>query len=153
VNGLELKIPPVALALVFAGAMWIASTYLPFLSATLPGRLAISVALAVAGVVFAGAGVLAFRRARTTVNPITPGNASSLVTSGVYRMSRNPMYVGLLLLLAGWAVYLSHVLAFLLLPAFVAGMTRFQIVPEERILSARFGDSFLAYTRSVRRWL
>ena len=152
-NALELKIPPVALVLIFAAAMWVASTQLPFLSATLPSRHAISIAIAVGGVFFAGAGVLAFRQARTTVDPTTPGETSCVVASGIYRFSRNPMYVGFLLLLAGWAVHLSHLVAYVLLPAFVAYMTRFQIVPEERALLAKFGDSFVAYMRSVRRWL
>nr|ART40893.1 L409 [uncultured bacterium] len=76
-----------------------------------------------------------------------------MVISGIYRFSRNPMYVGLLLVLTAWAIYLSNALAFLFLPTFVACLTRLQIVPEERVLAAKFGDAFTAYRQSVRRWL
>ncbi len=99
------------------------------------------------------AGVAAFRRERTTVNPLTPGAATSVVSSGVYSRSRNPMYVGFLLALAGWAVYLSNVAAALLLPAFVAYMNRYQIKPEERVLLAKFGTAFEQYMARVRRWI
>ena len=99
------------------------------------------------------AGVVAFRRARTTVDPRDPGKSTELVATGIYRASRNPMYVGFLIALAGWGVFLGNLLALVALPLFVAAMTRFQIAPEERALRARFGERFTRYERSVRRWL
>lgn len=152
-DALELKIPPVPLALLFGGAMWGASTQLPALAFALPGRTPVSLALACLGLGVIFAGIVAFRKAVTTLNPMRPGAASVLVTSGPYRFSRNPVYLGLLLALCGWAVHLSHAGGFLLLPVFVAYMNRYQIVPEERALSSRFGEDFAAYQRSVRRWL
>ncbi|MCY1553776.1 Phospholipid methyltransferase [compost metagenome] len=106
-----------------------------------------------AGAFVALFGVASFRRAKTTVNPTTPGAASALVDSGIYRYSRNPMYLGLLLVLAGWGLWLAHALALLGLPAFVVYMNRFQIAPEERALTAVFGDAFAAYRQKVRRWI
>ncbi|MDX9706977.1 MAG: isoprenylcysteine carboxylmethyltransferase family protein [Azospira sp.] len=141
------------LALLFGGAMWGASMQLPALAFALPGRIPIALALAGLGLGFALAGVAAFRKAMTTINPMRPDGASALVTSGPYRFSRNPMYAGLLLALTGWAVHLSHLAAFLCLPPFVAYMNRFQIAPEERVLAAKFCEEFAAYRRSVRRWL
>jgi protein-S-isoprenylcysteine O-methyltransferase Ste14 len=82
-----------------------------------------------------------------------PDAASSLVADGVYRWTRNPMYLGFLIALAGWAAYLANVASALVLPLFVLYMNRFQIVPEERALAARFGPQFEDYRRSVRRWL
>lgn len=152
-NALELKVPPLLVALLIAIAMWLASTSLPALSIAIPWRTAFIVASAVTGLAFAVAGVVAFRKARTTVNPTTPQKSSSVVTTGVYRLSRNPMYLGFLLFLAAWAIALSNAAAFLLLPVFVAYMNRFQISVEERALLAHFGDEYLAYMRSVRRWL
>lgn len=152
-SALELKIPPVPLALAFGGAMWLVSVQLPGLAFALPGRIAVSATLGGLGAIFAIAGMIAFRNAVTTFNPMRPGAASALVTSGTYRLSRNPMYVGLLLTLGGWAIFLSHALAFLFLPAFVAYMNRFQISPEEEALSSKFGEEFAAYKQSVRRWL
>ena len=153
VNALELKVPPVALALIFAAAMWVVSVYTPSLTMAIPWRSVLAVAIAAAGVAFALAAVRAFRRANTSINPTKPEASSTVVASGVYGVSRNPMYVGLLLLLTGWAIFLCHALTFLFLPAFVAYMNRFQIAPEERALSTRFGSAYATYKRSVRRWL
>lgn len=109
--------------------------------------------LACAGAGLLVAGAMSFRYAGTTVNPLRPQDASSLVTSGVYRMTRNPMYTGLLLMLLAWAVFLSALWSFLVLPVFVLYVTRFQIQPEERMLAVIFGETYREYTNRVRRWL
>ena len=153
VSALELKVPPVAVVLVFGVAMWLVSVNVPSLAIGSPWRIVVAAALAGAGLVTSVIAVVAFRKARTTVNPTRPDTTSALVTSGVYGLSRNPMYVGILLALTGWAVFLSHTLAFAFLPAYVAYMNRFQISPEERALSANFGSEFVAYKQSVRRWV
>ena len=152
-NTLELKVPPLVLVLMLAVIMWFAAMQLPSLAFTLPGRHGLTVVISGVGILFLLAGVYQFQKAKTTVNPITPAAASAIVTSGVYRISRNPMYVGFLLALTGWAIFLSHPLPFLLLPVFVAYMNRFQISPEERVLSAKFGDEYDSYKQGVRRWL
>jgi protein-S-isoprenylcysteine O-methyltransferase Ste14 len=82
-----------------------------------------------------------------------PEAATRLVTGGVYGWTRNPMYLGWLPILAGWAAYLQHPLSLLVVPLFMLYLTRFQIVPEERALSAKFGEQFDAYRQRVRRWL
>lgn len=152
-KALELKIPPAVLVLLYGVAMWLASDYLPTLAVELPYREALTSAFVIAGGWFGVSGILAFRKARTTVNPEKPDTASVLVTNGVYRVSRNPMYFGLLLALLGWATYLSNILPFIGLPMFVAYMNRFQIHPEEQALSARFGAKYHDFLRSVRRWI
>jgi protein-S-isoprenylcysteine O-methyltransferase Ste14 len=126
---------------------------MPALALAIPWQTTSALALVVIGLAFAVAGVVAFRRARTTVNPTRPESTTTVVVSGVYGLSRNPMYVGLLFALVGWAVFLAHLLPLLLLPAFILYMNRFQIEPEERALSARFGSEYAAYMQSVRRWL
>jgi protein-S-isoprenylcysteine O-methyltransferase Ste14 len=133
--------------------MWLAAWLLPFLLWTFSGHRAAGVAACVAGALISGAGVVQFRRAKTTVNPTTPQASSSLVLAGVYRWTRNPMYLGFLVALIGVALWLASPAALLVLPLFVRYMNRFQIVPEERALAARFGASFEQYRRSVRRWL
>jgi protein-S-isoprenylcysteine O-methyltransferase Ste14 len=150
---LELKIPPLLVWLVFAGAMYGVAYFAPAISFTLPGSSAIAPTLVALGGAVALAGAIAFRNRRTTVNPLTPSATTSVVFSGVYRVSRNPMYLGFLLALAGWVVYLSNAGAALLLPAFVAYMTQYQIKPEERALLAKFGSEFAQYLSRVRRWL
>ena len=152
-QALELKVPPVAVVLCIAALMWLASWAMPSFGFTIPAREIISLSVAVAGVVISGSGVVSFRRARTTVNPLKPESASSLVKSGIYLLSRNPMYLGLLVILLGWAVFLANALAFVLLPAFIWYMNRFQIEPEERALASLFGKEFVSYKSCVRRWL
>jgi protein-S-isoprenylcysteine O-methyltransferase Ste14 len=150
---LELKVPPLAFGLLIAALMWLVIWALPTFGFTFPARTLISVSVAVAGVVMSGLGVVSFRRAKTTVNPMKPESSSSLVVSGIYRWTRNPMYLGFLLGLLGWAIFLSNVLAFLFLPVFILYMNRFQIEPEEKALAVLFGKQFATYKSRVRQWL
>lgn len=152
-RALELRVPPVLVTAACAALMWSVAALTPSLAFEMPGRIILTLTFAAVGVVVALMGVVAFRRASTTVNPLRPEAASSLVTSGIYRVTRNPMYLGLLLVLLGWAVFLSHPLPWLGAPLFVAYMNRFQIRPEERHLHVQFGNEFDAYSRSTRRWL
>lgn len=152
-RGLELRVPPPIVMLVSAGAMWLLAAALPALRLDASGRGNLAAILAVSGVLISIAGAVQVRRAGTTVNPMRPGEASALVTGGVYHFTRNPMYLGLAVVLLGWAVYLAHPLAFLVLPLFVGYLNRFQIVPEERALESKFGPNFRAYCQRVRRWL
>ena len=153
VQTLELKIPPVVLVVLFALAMWLLAQLVPALALPMSWRLLLAGIFAGAGIAVALSGVWAFRRANTTVDPRVPQQSSSLVIRGIYRYSRNPMYVGFLLLLAAWAFNLSSVAALVLLPLFVWYMNRFQIAPEERHLLQKFGADYQAYCEKVRRWL
>lgn len=148
---LDLKIPPLVTGAVTATGMWLVSRTLPTL-AFAPLRV-VAVGLGLIGVVITALAMLSFWRVHTTVNPMKPSSASSLVTSGIYRFTRNPMYLGMLLILVGWALYLANVLAFLFLPAFILYMNRFQIEPEEKALTALFGQEYLEYTARVLRWI
>jgi protein-S-isoprenylcysteine O-methyltransferase Ste14 len=150
---LELRVPPVVLVIVTAAMMWVAASAAPGLSLPVPYRNVIGIGLAVAGVVVSILGVAAFKHAKTTVNPMNPRSSSALVVFGIYRQTRNPMYLGFALVLFGWAASLSNALALALLPAFVLYMNRFQIEPEERALESRFGPEFVDYKRRVRRWI
>lgn len=133
--------------------MWATQWLLPRFAVAVPARVPVAASLAGLGACVALAAVGAFRKAGTTVNPLTPGAASVVVRRGVYRVSRNPMYLGLALGLAGWAVWLANPLALAWLAAFVAWITRLQIVPEEQALKARFGADYEQYCREVRRWV
>lgn len=150
---LELKIPPPAVAGTIAGLMWGISRTTPLLDLSSTVRLATTATIALAGLGIGLAGIIAFRRARTTVNPMKPETTSSLVYSGIYRATRNPMYVGVLFVLLAWAVFLSSAWALLGPLAFVLYINRFQIAPEERVLLAKFGSDYTAYKSKVRRWL
>ena len=152
-QALELKIPPPAVAVLIAGAMWGISLVAPLLEVPAFIRVAAAATIALAGGGFSLAGVISFRRAKTTANPMKPETTSSLVCSGVYRLTRNPMYLGALFILVAWAVFLSSAWALLGPLAFVLYINRFQIAPEERALSAMFDRGYSAYRSRVRRWL
>ena len=152
-QALELKIPPVGVFLLAGAAMWALARLLPMIGFHFPARLYVVAVLLVAAGFVAIGGIIAFRRHETTVDPTRPDKATSLVIASIYRHTRNPMYLGLALLLAAWAVFLAHGAAVLVIPAFVAYMNRFQIRPEERALLEKFGDSYAQYMDRVRRWL
>ena len=150
---LELKIHPPVVALGFAAVMWLLAISLPLFTFFPPWRLHLGGGIALLGGLFALAGAIAFRKLRTTVNPLKPAQSSAVVTAGVYKITRNPMYVGLVLVLLGWAIYLGAPLTLLGPIGFAMYVQRFQIIPEERVLLAKFGDQYSAYMAKVRRWL
>ena len=152
-NVLELKIPPAVVTLIVALGMWGASLTVPSFHLPVTVRVSAGSILGAVGLSVIVAGGISFRRARTTVNPTRPGSASSLVISGVYRITRNPMYLGMLFILFGWAAFLSNALSLAFVASFVAYINRFQIDPEERALLALFGAEYASYQARVRRWL
>jgi len=150
---LELKIPPPLVALVCAAAMYAIAHLAPGWRWDGPYRIVLGGGVALIGAALDVLGLISFRRAKTTINPLKPANTSTIVSTGIYRYTRNPMYLGMLLVLLGFALYLAHPMAFLLLPLFIAYLTRYQIIPEERFLATRFGAEYLDYASRVRRWL
>ncbi|MBF7728910.1 methyltransferase family protein [Pseudomonas sp. N040] len=152
-NALELKIPPPLVMLLTGLLMWLLATLSPAATLALPYQGYLSLLAGLAGACLIGVSVLLFVRARTTIEPTHPGRAARLVTGGFNRISRNPMYLGLLLWLLAWALWLGNGLALLCLPAFVAYLNRFQISLEERFLAQKFGEQYAHYRARVRRWL
>ena len=152
-HSLELKVPPVVVVIIAAFLMRLGAVYVPGLNFRFPFRSVVGWVVALMGIIGCALGFVEFRRAKTTVNPTKPESSSSLLKTGIYRRTRNPMYLGFLLMLAGWAVLMGNALSFLALPVFVFYMNRFQIKPEERALRSIFGDEFAAYRSDVRRWI
>lgn len=149
---LELLVPPPVVMLAAAGLCWLSTWLWPggvLFRLPLPWVL---VPVVLAGVVGTLA-VLHCFRARTTVHPHCPEKTSCLVAYGVFKLSRNPMYLALLLLLTAWMLQLGHLLSPLWLAGFVVYITRFQIRPEERVLQELFGDEYEAYCLGTRRWV
>jgi protein-S-isoprenylcysteine O-methyltransferase Ste14 len=150
---LELRVPPPVIAATAALLMWLAAIPFPALDLDLPARYEVAAVFLAVAAVAAGAALFGFRKANTTINPMTPEASSALVVRGVYRLTRNPMYLAMLVVLAGWAYVVANAAALVMLPLFVLYLNRFQIVPEERALAVRFGEDYERYRRSVRRWL
>ena len=150
---LENRIPPPLVALVLGVAMWWMTKVQAAFAMDTRLRLALTALAGLIAISFAIAGFVALHRAHTTVNPIHVDQASALVTNGVYRITRNPMYVGLTLLLTAWAIWLAVPWVFAGPVALALFTHCFQILPEERAMEAKFGAEFLAYKQRVRRWL
>jgi len=154
---LELKVPPPAVALASAGVMkllsWLPGRGALADAATGESLQTLAPAIAALGIGIALAGVVEFRRADTTVNPHKPQNSSRLVTSGIYRYTRNPMYLGIAVVLLAWAAWLGSAWSLPGIAMFAAYLTRFQIIPEERTLLRIFGTEFEDYRKRVRRWI
>ena len=149
---LETRIPPPLAGLVFAVLMlWVAWAIPSFDHAAM--RVILPAILGVAGLGVIASAIIEFRRASTTVDPRHPSKASTLVQTGIFSRSRNPMYVGLTLILTGWAFYLANLLALILAALFAVYLNRFQIIPEERALQERFGAAYAEYRGRVRRWI
>jgi protein-S-isoprenylcysteine O-methyltransferase Ste14 len=149
-RALELKIPPPVVLAACAALVWLTA---PAAGPRGELRVALTALVAVTGFLVEAAAGMRFVQAGTTVNPMRPERSSALVTTGLHAWSRNPMYVGQLLLLAAWALWRGGALSPLWLVAYAAYVTRFQIIPEERVLSATFGADYGAYRARVRRWL
>ena len=147
------RIPPLLAGAAAWLLMWLVARTVPSLGHVWPWNRPAAIALIAIGARVGPAGLLAFRRARTTANPLRPERASALVSSGIYRYTRNPMYVGVAIATVGWACFLGHVLAPLGVAGFVLWMDRCQIAAEERALRALFGAEFERYCNEVRRWL
>jgi protein-S-isoprenylcysteine O-methyltransferase Ste14 len=150
---LELRVPPPVVMAVFALFMWLVAIPFPALDLDLPARSEAGALFLAIALGIGAAALLEFRRAKTTIHPLKPEASTALVTGGIYRWTRNPMYLAMLLILIGWAYIVSNLAALVMLPLFVSTLNRLQIEPEERALHARFGAEFDNYRRKVRRWL
>lgn len=150
---LELRIPPPLVMLLFMVTVFGFDKIMPFTLFYLPWLTYVSViSLVTLGGVVALWGVKEFKEAKTTVNPLKPESSSSLVSSGIYQYTRNPMYLGLLLILLSAVIYTQHPLGLVSALGFVFYMNCFQIEPEEKMLVKLFGDEFVDYSNQVKRW-
>jgi protein-S-isoprenylcysteine O-methyltransferase Ste14 len=150
---LDIRIPPPAVMLLIGAMMWWMARLAPQFAFDWAPQWLLATLLAVIGLIFELLPGLRFSRVGTTVNPMRPQSSAHLVVDGLNRYSRNPMYVGQLMLLLAWSMVLGNVASILLVLAFPLYITRFQILPEERALAVRFGDDYAAYRARVRRWL
>lgn len=148
-----MKIPPIVQILVMGALAWGLSHYIPSWKVDGPIVYVLSLVSALAGAGFLAVALNIFRINDTTFDPLDPSKAQNLVTTGVYRITRNPMYVGLTLLLLAWCLYLGDVVAFISIPIFVVAMNELQIKAEEAALLNKFGEQYAQYRMRVRRWI
>ncbi|MEO1149651.1 MAG: isoprenylcysteine carboxylmethyltransferase family protein [Pseudomonadota bacterium] len=150
---MKLIIPPPVQGLIAGSAMWMVDAYLSVAPFEFQGRIPIAFGLIAIGLCVGLIAIGAFIKARTTVNPMAPDRATVLVVSGLYKISRNPMYFGLAVLLTGWGFYLGEAANLIVLALFISLITILQIKPEEEVLRAKFGDDYDDYCQRVRRWI
>jgi protein-S-isoprenylcysteine O-methyltransferase Ste14 len=148
---LKNKIPPPIVTLVFAALIYFSSKWSP--SIVFRGQNLISLFLMMLGFLVLLIAISAFIKLKTTINPLKPEAASSLVTMGIFRISRNPMYLGMLLLIISLWIKTGAVLGFILVAGFIAYLNYFQIFPEEQAMKGLFSDKYKTYCQQVRRWL
>ncbi len=149
---LELKIPPAVITLIIAIAMWWIHKYLVFNWVTFGTEWWATFFISGIGGVFGLLGLVEFYKSSTSIDPHKPEKVSTLVTNGIYSISRNPMYAGLLFILVAYGFYLGNVLTFSMIPLFMGYMNRYQIIPEEQVMEEKFEDEFRKYKSEVRRW-
>ncbi len=150
---LKLKILPAFQVLIYGSIIWLLGEYYPMATINLPSNSLVAIVLIVLGAFMVLIGGIAFRKARTTVDPRNPHNSSSLVIVGIYRYTRNPMYVGMLMSLLGLVVYVGNVSGVFVLPFFIWSMNELQIKWEEKALLEKFDESYREYKNRVRRWV
>ncbi|WP_350285497.1 isoprenylcysteine carboxylmethyltransferase family protein [uncultured Croceitalea sp.] len=149
---MQLRLPPIVVFLIFAVFMFMLARFLPFGEFDFFGRMGLMYIVWGLAVVLVLLALIKFKRAKTTVDPTRPSNASSLVISGIYSYTRNPMYLAMLLVLIGFGLKLGNAFNTMTAAGFVYYMNHFQIKPEEEALTERFGKNYKLYCKAVRRW-
>lgn len=150
---LELKIPPLLIMAISGIISWLISIYTPSSEWLVNIQIAATSFFFVTGSLFLLSSLSLFRKNKTTVNPLEPKTTSVIVIDGIYSVSRNPMYVGMLLYLLSWGLYLSNYFSILMSTGFIFYINIFQIIPEEKILTQQFGQQYKKYQSQVRRWI
>ena len=145
------RIPPPIVMITFGALVFFTRAWLP--APPIPLGNLIAVLFFIAGGLVIFFGIREFGTKETTVNPLKPEEATSLVTSGIFGVTRNPMYLGLTLILIAFSIRFGGLTALAWVPLFVIYITRFQILPEEAAMRSLFGEQFEAYCQSVRRWI
>lgn len=148
---LDKRVPPTIVTLIFAAIIYLSAEY--FYQFYFFYQVIFSFIVALIGICILSVAIVQFKQFKTTVNPLKPESASVLVTSGIYQFSRNPMYLGMLLLIIGLWINTGAILGFIILPSYVAYLSYFQILPEERAMKAVFSGDYEVYCQQVRRWL
>ena len=150
---MKLLIPPPIQALFFSIIMWLISRQFLNANFSLHGINTFAFVFLIIAVMLLILSINKFRQVGTTISPLKPNKTSSLINSGIYGYTRNPMYLGLLLMLFSIAFFLKNFISFLIIPLFILFITKNQILPEEEALEKIFGVEYKNYKKKVRRWI
>jgi len=150
---MKLLIPPPIQALLSAIMMCLISRYFTHANFSLNGINIFALIFLIIAAIIIILSMYKFKKIKTTISPLRPNKTSSLVKSGIYEYTRNPMYLGLLLMLFSIALFLKNFISFLIIPLFILFITKNQILPEEEALENIFGEEYKNYKKKVRRWI
>ena len=145
------KIPPPIVTATFGLIIYFSKSFSPVYS--FENSNMISIIFLLFGLGIFSAAVQSFKKHKTTINPLSPDKASSLVNSGIFSYSRNPMYLGMLLILLSVSFKFNISGGLFISFLFKIYITRFQIIPEEEAMAKLFGEEFITYKNQTRRWI
>tara|TARA_B100002052_G_scaffold3064_1_gene2848 strand:+ start:182 stop:637 length:456 start_codon:yes stop_codon:yes gene_type:complete len=148
---IKTKFPPPLVALAFGFLINYTKNIFPKIE--IKNEIIFGSLMIISGLIFIVSAIILFKKYQTTITPLNPSNATKLITVGIYKFSRNPMYLGLLLVLLGISIIINLIGGFFLIPLFILYLNLFQIIPEENAMVNLFKDEFLDYKKSVRRWI
>lgn len=148
---IKTKIPPPLVTLAFVFLINYTKNIFPKIE--IGEKIIFGVVMIIIGTMIIVSAISLFKKYQTTITPLNPSDATKLVTKGIYKFSRNPMYLGLLLVLSGFSIILNPIGGLLFIPLFILYLNLFQIIPEENIMVDLFKDEFLEYRENVRRWI
>ena len=147
---LNTKIPPPLVTMLCIGIIYLFEIQIEY---SHPNLKTVGIIFLILGLIIIFLAVLKFIKTKTTVDPTRPYKTSNLVISGIYKITRNPMYLGMLFLIIAYAIYNNNVIGCIIIPIFIFYINKFQIEPEEIEMRKKFGESFENYCKKVNRWL
>ena len=148
---IKTKIPPPLVALTFVFLINFTKDIFPKIE--IKNKIIFGSFVIIIGLIIILFAIILFKKYQTTITPLNPSNATKLITDGIYKFSRNPMYLGLLLVLLGISIIINLTGGFFLIPLFILYLNLFQIIPEENAMVDLFKGEFLKYKENVRRWI
>ena len=150
---MKLKVPPAAQAILFGLLMYIIDKYITIGNFSFIGQTVTAITIFSIGILITIIAIWRFIKAKTTSDPTNPSKATTLVTHGIYKYSRNPMYLTILIVLFSWMIALGNIFNIIVLIIFVYYITTYQIKPEEEALTKLFKNDYTNYCNKVRRWI
>ena len=148
---LETKIPPPIVALIFGFLINYTKDIFPKL--VIKNENIFGTCFILIGLVCFLSAIGLFKKNQTTVTPLNPSSATKLITNGIYKYSRNPMYLGMSLVLAGISIMVNPIGGLAFISLFILYINQFQIEPEEKAMTKLFKNEFSEYKKYVRRWI
>ncbi len=148
---IKTKFPPPLVALTFAFLINYTKTIFPKIE--IKNEIIFGSFMIISGLIIILFSIILFKKYQTTITPLNPSNATKLITDGIYKFSRNPMYLGLLSVLLGISIILNLIGGLFFIPLFILYLNLFQIIPEENAMIDLFKDDFIEYKKNVRRWI